>query len=92
MQQSKVDIEAITAERGSQYGDWARQGAIAQELKDLMRNTPGWQRLNAHQREALEMVQHKISRILNGDPNHRDSWADIAGYAHITAIRVLDKV
>ena len=92
MQQSKVDIEAITAERGSQYGDWAEQSKIAQDLKDYMRAQPGWERLNAHQRESLDMIQHKISRILNGDPNHRDSWADIAGYAHITAIRVLDKV
>jgi hypothetical protein len=34
------------------------------------------------------MIQHKISRILNGNPNHIDSWADIAGYAHIVAIRI----
>jgi hypothetical protein len=27
------------------------------------------------------MITHKISRILNGDPNYDDSWRDIAGYA-----------
>lgn len=92
MQQSKVDIEAITDERGRQYGDWAQQAVIAQDLKDYMRSVPGWKSLLPHQRESLDMIQHKISRILNGNPDHRDSWADIAGYAHITAIRVLDKV
>lgn len=92
MQQSKVDIEAITDERGRQYGDWAQQAVIAQDLKDYMRSVSGWKNLLPHQRESLDMIQHKISRILNGDPGHRDSWADIAGYAHITAIRVLDKV
>jgi hypothetical protein len=44
-----------------------------------------------HQRESLDMIQHKISRILNGDPNIVDSWADIAGYAHIVAIRIPGK-
>jgi len=27
------------------------------------------------------MIAHKIARIINGDPNHLDSWHDIAGYA-----------
>lgn len=82
------DIEAITAERGAQYGDFTTQAAIAQDLKDYMRLLPGWKDLLPHQREALDMIQHKISRILNGDPNVVDSWADIAGYAHIVAIRI----
>lgn len=32
-------------------------------------------------KEALEMIQTKVGRILTGDPTHRDSWHDIAGYA-----------
>lgn len=88
MQQSKVNVEAITAERGEQYGDFTDQGEIAQCLKDYMRTLPGWNDLLPHQRESLDMIQHKISRILNGDPNVVDSWADIAGYAHIVAIRI----
>lgn len=83
-----TDIEAITAERGEQYGDFTAQAAIAQDLKDYMRLLPGWDDLLPHQRESLDMIQHKISRILNGDPNIVDSWADIAGYAHIVAIRI----
>lgn len=92
MLQSKVDIDAITEERGSEYGDFANQGIIAQMLKEYMREQPGWARLNAHQREALDMIQHKVSRILNGNPHNKDSWVDIGGYAHIVAIRILDKV
>ena len=88
MQQSTVNVETITAERGEQYGDFTTQGEIAQELKEYMRKRPGWAYLQPHQRESLDMIQHKISRILNGDPNVVDSWADIAGYAHIVAIRI----
>ena len=38
--------------------------------------------------ECLEMIAHKIGRILNGDPNYGDSWRDIAGYATLVADRL----
>ena len=53
-----------------------------------MQMTGGWDRLSADQRESLEMVQHKVARILNGDPNYADSWVDIAGYAKLVADRL----
>lgn len=37
--------------------------------------------LSSAQAEALEMIQHKIGRILSGNPNEPDHWRDIAGYA-----------
>jgi hypothetical protein len=91
LQHFKVDIDAITDERGRQYGDFTHQGVIAQDLKEYMREQDGWRRLKSHQKESLDMIAHKISRILNGDPQHRDSWVDIAGYAQITAERIIDK-
>jgi hypothetical protein len=53
-----------------------------------MGETPGWQRLSPDEKEALEMIQHKIARILNGDPEFRDSWHDLVGCAKLTADRV----
>ena len=85
---SKDKVTAITEARGVQYGDFTTQGQIAQVLKSLMRDTNGWGRLAPYQRESLEMIAHKISRILNGNPNNHDSWIDIAGYAKIVADRV----
>ena len=37
------------------------------------------------------MIAVKIARILNGDPNHFDSWIDIAGYATLAAELILKK-
>jgi hypothetical protein len=34
-------------------------------------------------KEALEMVQHKVARILNGDPGYIDNWVDICGYSQL---------
>lgn len=78
----------ILAERGSRYGAFEDHAWIVQKLKAQMAAVPGWQRLAPDQREALEMVQHKIGRILNGDPNYADSWADIAGYARLVSDRL----
>jgi hypothetical protein len=41
--------------------------------------------------EALEMIAHKIGRILSGDPNHQDHWDDIAGYAKLVSERLQGK-
>jgi hypothetical protein len=53
-----------------------------------MHATEQWQDLAPDQREALEMIQHKVARILNGDPSYHDSWHDIAGYATLVADRL----
>lgn len=74
-------IDAIITERGSRYGKFKDGAEIMQELKDVMREVDGWRNLTPSQREALDMIQHKIGRILNGDPTYDDSWKDIAGYA-----------
>jgi hypothetical protein len=39
--------------------------------------------LSDQQIEALEMIAHKIGRIIAGDPDFDDHWDDIAGYAKI---------
>lgn len=73
--------EALISERGSRYGKFKDGADIMQSLKDTMRDVDGWNNLTASQKEALDMIQHKIGRILNGDPTYDDSWKDIAGYA-----------
>ncbi|MEY4910070.1 MAG: hypothetical protein RL260_3788 [Pseudomonadota bacterium] len=78
-----MNTDAIITERGMRYGPFAGHAAITQSLKDEMAGTEGWSRLSPPQREALEMIAHKIGRILNGDPNYDDSWVDIAGYAQL---------
>jgi hypothetical protein len=73
--------EALITERGTRYGKSKDGADIMQSLKDTMRDVDGWNNLTASQKEALDMIQHKIGRILNGDPTYDDSWKDIAGYA-----------
>lgn len=84
------DINETLNERGARYGTFTGHAEIAQQLKAVMRVYEAKRGcdLDPDQREALEMIAHKIARILNGDPNYADSWVDIAGYAKLVADRL----
>ena len=75
------DVNALITERGNRYGKFSEGAVIMQYLKSFMHQTEGWSRLTTSQRESLDMIQHKIGRILNGNPTYDDNWKDIAGYA-----------
>ena len=77
------NIQDVLEERGERYGEFEGHAYITQSLKEIMYSVDGWHRLNHSQREALEMVAHKIGRILNGDPQYLDSWVDIIGYTQL---------
>ena len=77
------ELTEILAERGQAYGPFSTHADITQQIKRVMKATPNWNHLTYAQCESLEMIAHKIGRILNGDPNYADSWVDIAGYAQL---------
>ena len=83
-----TEINKILEERGARHGKFKDHAALCQKIKHTMILTDGWQLLDPDQREALEMIAHKIARILNGDPDYSDSWRDIAGYATLVADRL----
>ena len=79
------EVSVILKERGDRYGSFDSHASITYGIKEVMQASPNWVggKLSYSQREALDMVAHKIGRILNGDPNYQDSWVDIAGYAKL---------
>ena len=74
----------LTAERNNTHGDFGVNARISQQLKRTMFSTE-----TAHysevQKEAIDMICLKLSRIASGHANFRDHWDDIAGYAHLAA-------
>jgi len=83
-----MTIESTLNERGSRYGEFSGHAHVTQNLKLAIHSTPNWPFLASDQKEALEMICHKMARILNGDPNYVDSWHDIAGYATLVEQRL----
>lgn len=84
-------IDSTLAARGNRYGIFTGHASITQALKNVMYCTDNWSKLSSDQKEALDMIQHKIGRILNGDPDYHDSWHDIVGYAKLVADRLLGR-
>lgn len=76
-------VEEILLERGARYGPFSTHAQITQDLKDVMHDVKGWGDLPQDVKESLEMIQHKIARILNGQHAYKDSWDDIQGYAKL---------
>lgn len=86
-----LSIDKVLEERGSRYGDFPDHAKITQNIKRAMYASPNWPTLSDDKKEALEMIAHKIGRILNGDPDYADSWTDIVGYAKLVEDYLIKK-
>jgi hypothetical protein len=92
--QADTNVDAILNARGSRYGNFLDHARVTYKLKEVARNfaEEKGKTFAVDQCEAMDMIFHKIGRILNGDPNYADSWIDIAGYAKLVADRLEGKV
>jgi hypothetical protein len=86
----ETNVDSVLDERAKDYGKFIEGAEIMQMLKRLVHNyiedrgTP----LAFDQREAIDMIIHKLGRIINGNPDKVDHWVDIAGYATLVADRL----
>ena len=85
-----TDINKTLEERQKTHGEFADHDWISQDLCESMRQHPNFNDLSAMKKESLEMIQHKVARIINGDSGTHDHWHDIAGYATLVANRLTD--
>jgi hypothetical protein len=88
LQEPRVE-ETINA-RAQDYGRFKDSAALMQSIKRLLADHAARhdKTFADDQWEALEMIVHKIGRIVNGNPDKVDSWVDIAGYATLVADRL----
>lgn len=73
-------IKEVLQERGNRYGTFESNAKTCQLLKNVLHSQDGWYRLSYVQREAVEMIMHKVSRLVNGDATYLDTVVDISGY------------
>ena len=79
----QITIDDTLSERGKRYGKFEDGSKIMQQLKDIAHKSPSWELMEPIQREAMDMILHKVGRVLNGDPFYDDSWRDIAGFSKL---------
>lgn len=78
--------DELLAQRQKTHGYFDDNARISQGIHRAM-HVAGWWKLSDVQREVLEMFAHKIGRILAGNPDYKDHWEDIAGYARLVSER-----
>lgn len=86
-----ANINEMLQERGANYGSFFLDASLAQAIKASLQGHPGWDRLQPDQKQALEMIATKMARIVNGNPDHLDSWVDIQGYAKLVEDRLVQE-
>jgi hypothetical protein len=85
-----TSVDSVLNDRAKDYGKFIEGAEIMQMLKRLVHNyieVRGTQ-LAFDQREAIDMIIHKLGRIINGNPDKVDHWTDIAGYSKLVADRL----
>jgi hypothetical protein len=83
-----MTTDALLTERKKSHGEYREHAAMTQGTMDLWARGRNFGTLSAIQRESLHMFAHKVGRILVGDPDKPDHWADIAGYATLIVQRL----
>ena len=74
-------LVTVLSARRDKYGPFINNATISQDLKEILHKSTNWEAMPPDMKEALHMIVHKISRIVEGDFEYDDSWIDISGYS-----------
>ena len=88
------EIDKTLADRGKRYnlnGTYEDHADLTQDMKERCRLHKGWASLPGHMKESIDMILHKIARVLNGDPYYKDNWVDIEGYSKLVSRDLKDE-
>lgn len=77
-----MDIQTTLKERQATHGEFSDNADISQRLKEVVRSGVLYNELTPVEKEALDMICHKISRAVSA-PYHADDYHDISGYASL---------
>lgn len=85
--------DTLLKERERTHGNFTDHARITQRLKDVIVNELMHRRerkqpeLDYVMLESLDMIAHKIGRVIAGDATAPDHWDDMAGYARLVSVR-----
>jgi hypothetical protein len=81
-------VEETLKERGARYGTFMENALIGQKLKEVVRANPKWRHLASDQKQMIDVIFDKVSRLITGDPDYTDNYLDIEGYARLVRERI----
>lgn len=84
-----MEINDILEERVKTHGNFEEVADLDTELFSTF-NTYLQSNLDNYQYCAIKMILHKIARIGCGNPDFKDHWQDIIGYATLVLNSIPD--
>jgi len=76
-----MKAKELTEERGTTHGSFSANARVSQKLKATI-HCENSDMTNV-QREAIDMICMKLSRIASGHAHFADHWEDIQGYCQL---------
>jgi ribosomal protein S10 len=80
---ARNESEHLIATREVTHGSFKENARISQSLKLILRSSHGWQSLTDVEREAMDMISVKFSRISSGRSLEKQHWEDVVGYGSL---------
>lgn len=77
------DVGALISTRQSTHGDFRTNARMSQKLKAVVRSYEGWEHLDDVEKESIDMICLKLSRIISGKSLEKQHWEDVEGYARL---------
>lgn len=81
--------DKLLEERAKTHGSFIVHAQTTQSLKRVIRTQRKYAaqcEMSDEHREAIDMILHKIGRIMAGNADFNDHWDDIAGYAKLGSL------
>jgi hypothetical protein len=82
------DVQDVLSARQKTHGEFTDNARVMQALKYVIRSERTWDDMTPVQKEALDMILHKVGRIVTGNSDEPDHWLDIEGYARLVRERL----
>jgi hypothetical protein len=76
-------VEGLIAQRQNTHGEFGDNARVSQAIKRIFRGELGWEVLTDTERESMDMIALKFSRILSGKSLEKQHWEDVVGYGKL---------
>lgn len=80
---TEPNVANLLNDRQTTHGDFRTNARVSQLLKAVFRACEHWQFLDDVEKESMDMIALKFSRVLSGKSLERQHWEDIEGYARL---------
>ena len=78
-----MDTDKLIKERTGQHGSYSSNAKVTLGIIEALQRGEGYYKLSPEQEYGLMMIANKMCRIVSGNPDFKDHYEDIIGYAKL---------